>query len=542
MKNLNDQSMNPAAQTTEKTLRERASERLQIQQDPDISTLDPEEAGRLIHELRVHRSNWNFRTKNYDGHRQNWRSQKKLYRSLRLRSGGLFVREQGTDPEGKPHRSHFVGCASTGIIKQPLSKFILPEDQDIYYHHHNQLSAQDTAVLESRNETRFCELRMIKTDKTLFWAQLNATISTYSHGTPIFRIVLSDITRRKEAIEAQRQSELRERENRYRKLFKEHSAVMLILEAETGRIVDANNAAAWFYGWSLDELREKSILNIDALPSNTLRAILVKAAGSEGISAEFCHRRADGSIREVEFFSNGMESGGNKFIIAIVNDITERKQAEEKIKAALAEKDVMLKEIHHRVKNNLQVISSLVSLQTDNLTDDRIRDELNDVRDRVRTMALVHEKLYQASNLAQLNFADYAASLLRSLWRSHSTLAAKVRLNLALAPVEVSIEKAVPCGLILNELASNALKHAFPNNRGGEVLVSLELNPATCDINLRVRDNGVGLPAGLDWSQSHSLGLRLVKLLAGQLNGTVETGTGPGSEFRVTFPLNQCHS
>jgi two-component sensor histidine kinase len=208
----------------------------------------------------------------------------------------------------------------------------------------------------------------------------------------------------------------------------------------------------------------------------------------------------------------------------------------------LAEKDVMLKEIHHRVKNNLQVISSLVSLQTDNLTDDRIRDELNDVRDRVRAMALVHEKLYQASNLAQLNFADYAASLLHSLWRSHSTLAAKARLNLALAPVELSIEAAVPCGLILNELASNALKHAFPNNSDGEVLVSLELDPATCEISLRVRDNGVGLPAGLDWSQARSLGLRLVKLLAGQLNGTVETGTGPGSEFLVTFPLNQRHS
>jgi two-component sensor histidine kinase len=214
-----------------------------------------------------------------------------------------------------------------------------------------------------------------------------------------------------------------------------------------------------------------------------------------------------------------------------------RKRAEELIKASLAEKEVMLKEIHHRVKNNLQVISSLVSMQADNLIDERMRDELREVRDRVRSMALVHEKLYQTSDLAQLNFADYAASLLRSLWRSHGALAEKARLHLALAPVALSIEAAVPCGLILNELAGNALKHAFPNNRGGEVTVGLEHDVSLDSVCLRVHDNGIGLPADLDWRQSSSLGLRLVRILAGQLRGTVETGTGPGTEFRIIFSL-----
>jgi two-component sensor histidine kinase len=113
-----------------------------------------------------------------------------------------------------------------------------------------------------------------------------------------------------------------------------------------------------------------------------------------------------------------------------------------------------------------------------------------------------------------------------------------VRLNPVFAPVKLSIEAAVPCGLILNELAGNALKHAFPNSSGGEVTVSLEHDAATDAVCLRVHDNGVGLPAGLDWQQSTSLGLRLVRILAGQLRGTVETGTGTGTEFRVTFPLN----
>jgi len=224
-------------------------------------------------------------------------------------------------------------------------------------------------------------------------------------------------------------------------------------------------------------------------------------------------------------------------ISKIARDITEAKLASEQIKAALAEKEVMLKEIHHRVKNNLQVISSLVSLQSDNQTDERMRDELNDVRDRVRSMALIHEKLYQADDLAQLNFADYATSLLHSLWRSHGTLAAKARLNLELTPCELPVAAAVPCGLILNELAGNALKHAFPHDRGGEVTVGLQHDAVTDMICLKVHDNGVGLPDGLDWRQSRSLGLRLVQILAGQLRGTVATGTGPGTEFQITFFL-----
>ena len=196
------------------------------------------------------------------------------------------------------------------MINQPLSRFILPEDQDIYYHYHKQLSALHAAAPEPPSEPRSCELRMVKNDETVFWAQLNATISTYSHGTPVFRIVLSDITRRKEAVEALRQSELRERENLFRKLFIQHSAVMLILDAETGRIVDANKAAVRFYGWSLDEIRQMNIQEINTLPSDTLRTFLVKAAGSDGGRFEFRHRRADGSIREVEVFSNGLESEG----------------------------------------------------------------------------------------------------------------------------------------------------------------------------------------------------------------------------------------
>ena len=237
MKTPNDDSMNPAALTAGKTLRERATERLQIQQDPDISTLEPEEVKRLVHELRVHQIELELQNDELRRTQEALEVAQGRYIDLYdfAPVGYLSVSEAGLILKANLTAATLLGVPRTGLIKQPLSRFILPADQDIYYRHHNQLTALHAADSEPPGEPRSCELRMLKKDKTTFWAQLNATISTYSHGTPVFRIVLSDITRRKEAVEALRQSELRERENRFRKLFVQHSAVMLILDAETGK-------------------------------------------------------------------------------------------------------------------------------------------------------------------------------------------------------------------------------------------------------------------------------------------------------------------
>jgi PAS domain S-box-containing protein len=219
-------------------------------------------------------------------------------------------------------------------------------------------------------------------------------------------------------------------------------------------------------------------------------------------------------------------------------DINRIKQAEEQIRASLTEKEVLLKEVHHRVKNNLQIISSLISLQTDSLIDEQLHGVLADVRNRVRTMALVHEKLYQTEDLSRLDFAEYVRSLMNYLWSAYGAANRNVRLNMTLAPLILPVETAVNCGLILNEMASNAIKHAFPGGSGGEVTVILEHDPTTGAVCLRVIDNGVGLPAELDWRQSSSLGLRLVQMLAKQMRGAVQTGPGPGTEFQVRFNVN----
>jgi PAS domain S-box-containing protein len=236
-------------------------------------------------------------------------------------------------------------------------------------------------------------------------------------------------------------------------------------------------------------------------------------------------------------------------LASVTIDLVAYTRAEEELQTSLHEKAVLLKEIHHRVKNNIQVISSLVSLQADGMQDPALRGMLQDLRDRVRSMALVHEKLYQSESLARVEFAEYARSLLNYLWRAHGDMAAHVHLHLDLQPLLVSVEAAVPCGLILNELAGNALKHAFPpqdregkkdEDRGDPEPCTVRVTLGTAPdgrVALRVRDNGTGLPAGFDWQQTRSLGMRLVQMLTEQLGGTVEIQNheGRGTEYEVLF-------
>ena len=244
----------------------------------------------------------------------------------------------------------------------------------------------------------------------------------------------------------------------------------------------------------------------------------------------------DAIIRHVLGYGTPLldEQGSPRGSVTVLVDITERKQAEQALQASLREKEVLLKEIHHRVKNNMQVISSLVSLQADSLDNPALRPLFNDLRDRVRTMALVHEKLYQSDSLANVDFAEYTRSLLNYLWRAHGAGKTNVRLTLDVQPMTLTVETAVPCGLLLNELVTNALKHAFHDRADGELKVMLHAE-ADGRVCLCVSDNGAGLPAG--WQQSSSLGLQLVQMLTSQVHGTLDARSDGGTAFTLTFAL-----
>ncbi len=220
--------------------------------------------------------------------------------------------------------------------------------------------------------------------------------------------------------------------------------------------------------------------------------------------------------------------------VSVGIDITERKLAEAQIQASLREKEVLLQEIHHRVKNNLQVISSLLDLQSQQIEESAMLEVFRESQNRVKSMALVHEKLYQSKNFAKINFAEYTESLVKYLFKAYELQSGHITLKLYIDEVTLNIDTAIPCGLIINELVSNALKHAFPDNQSGTITISLH-SDINQNLTLIVKDDGVGLPMDWDFKNTKSLGLQLVKVLTKQLKGTIEIERTRGSQFRLDF-------
>jgi PAS domain S-box-containing protein len=250
-------------------------------------------------------------------------------------------------------------------------------------------------------------------------------------------------------------------------------------------------------------------------------------------------RRKDGTVFPVEISLSPLETEQGTLITSIVRDITDRRKAEDEIKATLkekeallSEKEALLKEIHHRVKNNLQVTSSLLRLQSDYIKDEHARELFSESQNRIRSMALVHEKLYRSSDLSRINFYEYSESLAQLLLRSFGVDQSLIKFNMLGNPVYLSIENAVPCGLIINELLSNSLKHAFPDKKTGHVSISVKAG-TNDSISISVVDNGIGLPEDFDFQKLDTLGLQLVRTLTTQLNGRIEINSQKGTAFKL---------
>jgi len=219
---------------------------------------------------------------------------------------------------------------------------------------------------------------------------------------------------------------------------------------------------------------------------------------------------------------------------AFAQEVIERKQAEEKIKASLREKEALLKEIHHRVKNNLQVISSLLKLQFGYMKDKRDAEILKECQHRIKSMALVHENLYQSKDLANVNLSEYVKHLVNTLFYSYGVDTSQIKLKMEIEDVMFGIETAIPCGLIINELVSNALKHAFPEGKKGEIEIAMHLTDRE-EIELIISDNGIGIPLDFDLRNAQSLGLKLVNLLIEQIGGKLELDRSKGTKFKIRF-------
>ncbi|MHA2390195.1 MAG: histidine kinase dimerization/phosphoacceptor domain -containing protein, partial [Candidatus Hodarchaeales archaeon] len=224
---------------------------------------------------------------------------------------------------------------------------------------------------------------------------------------------------------------------------------------------------------------------------------------------------------------------GHRLAVAFEN-ITDRKKAEEEIKASLNEKEVLLQEIHHRVKNNMQVISSLMNLQQIHIKDKDSIEMLAETQNRIRSMALIHEKLYKSADLSKINFIKYIEDLSQSLFEFYEVDSTQISLEIDGKDVFLDIDTSVPCGLIINELVSNSLKHAFPDDRKGNVQITL--HPINNEVfELAISDNGIGTREGLDIKNTKSLGLKLVDVLVRQINGNIKCNRTRGTEFIIKF-------
>ncbi len=247
----------------------------------------------------------------------------------------------------------------------------------------------------------------------------------------------------------------------------------------------------------------------------------------------------------------------DKTIGELNQEITERKKAEEKVKASLhekevllseketllGEKEILLKEIHHRVKNNLQIISSLLYLNSKKIKDKDALDMFTDSRNRVKSIALVHERLYRSKDLGKIDFKEYVQHLTKDLFRSYAVDASAIELDININDIFINIDFAVPCGLIINELISNSLKYAFKDNEAENKkgIIKIDFNKnGSCKLVLIVSDNGIGIPDNLDEKKKNSLGLQLVEALVNQLEGTLNIESNSGTSFKITFNNGKC--
>ncbi len=346
--------------------------------------------------------------------------------------------------------------------------------------------------------------------------------------------IATDITARKQAEQA-----LRDSEERFRQIAENIREVFWITEPQHNTLLYISPAYEEVWGRTCSDLSEVSLMWQNTVhpedhPSVLEAARKVQVGGDYDL--EYRIVRPDGNIRWVRDRAFSIADGsGNVYRVAgVLDDVTERKQALEQIKTSLHEKEVLLKEIHHRVKNNMQVITSLLSLQSKTIGDGQALAVFQDSQNRVKSMALIHETLYQSKDLSRINFAEYLKKLVAHVSRSYRIRPDSVKIQVDVDDVSLPIDTAVPCGLIINELASNSLKYAFPADRKGEINITFAR--VNGDYVLRVSDTGVGLPANFDPDTGKSLGMKLVRTLTTQLCGEIECRNGVGTTFEITFP------
>jgi len=330
-------------------------------------------------------------------------------------------------------------------------------------------------------------------------------------------------------------------EKRYRTLVETPNLVVMLLDSRGEFLYVSPQIEQWLGHLPQNFYSDPSTVDRIAHPDDleAIRTFLDSGEAPVLRDLEFRWQAKDGTYHWASgslfpiFESPGDEQINRVSMIQVViQDITERKMVEGLIKESLEEKEVLLKEIHHRVKNNLQIISSLLHLQSNDLQDTQVRRIFEDSQHRINSMALIHEELYNSGDLARIDFGDYSRILIENLFDSYGISTSHIALDIQVDAQPLSLDQAIPLGLVINELVSNSLKYAFPGGCEGHVSIFLQAGPGN-QFALTVSDDGIGLPEDIDFHHPNSLGLRLVETLAHQLKASVELDRSSGTTFTI---------
>jgi PAS domain S-box-containing protein len=371
-------------------------------------------------------------------------------------------------------------------------------------------------------------------DGTPYWVELDmAPFPSMNNNYEYWVGINRDVTKRKEA-----EQKLEESEQRYRALA-ELSFDAIFEIALDGTILNCNKRACDLFGYRRDELIG---LNSSQLIPKKYRSegpdMITDSQTTDEGAWERTYQKKDGTTFPTEIHTQIYEVGGNKRLVAYVRDITAHKEYENRIRKSLKEKETLLAEVHHRVKNNLAVISGLLEMQVLNTEDQQLLNKLKESQSRIQSIAMVHEKLYSSESFSEIQIDNYINDLLDMVVSSIIDDEKQISVRKDMEPVTLAVRQAVPCGLLLNELITNCYKHAFEGRDEGVISISIE-NPADDLISLRVQDDGVGLPSDFDIDNQSSLGMTLVSTLVRQLDGDLAVNSDEGSSFIISFEIDR---